>query len=517
MSYTAKKISSNQMKFDFTVPHEEFEAAVQKAYFKDKGRISVPGFRKGKAPRKLIENMYGKSIFYETAFDLLFPDVYRDAVEKEEAKTVDRPEIDITQIGEGEDLKFTVTVYVRPDVTLGNYKGLEVTRVVPPVTDEQLDARIRQDVRRATTLQDVSDRPVEEGDITVIDYHGKLNGVSFDGGQANEQRLKIGSNTFIPGFEEQVVGMNIGEEKVITVTFPEKYQAEHLAGKEVTFDIKLHGIQEELIPELDDDFAKDVSSFDTFDEYKQDLKRQLEESRDKQADTQVEEQLIQQVVDASDCDIPSAMIEDEVDNKLRVMQMRIAYQGMRFEDYLQYTGMQESDVRSMLQGEAQNAVKGDLVLQAIAKEEKIEVSDEDVQGEIAAYAESVGRTPEEYEKTLDDHQKTHFKELSLVHKVIDLVKQNAKITETDKAPEAIDVEKVAEETAKAVEEAEKAEKPKRTRKTTKKTKDEDQESADKIDREAEKAEKTEKAEKPKRTRKTTKKTKDEDQETADKA
>ncbi len=479
MSYTAEKISGNQMKFDFTVPHEEFEAAVQKAYLKERGRISVPGFRKGKAPRKLIENMYGEAVFYDTALDLLFPDVYREAIEKEDAQIVDRPEIDVSQIGGGEDLKFSVTVYVRPDVTLGNYKGLEVTRIAPPVTEEQLEARIQQDVRRATTLQDVLDRPVKEGDTTLIDYHGKLDGVPFEGGHAHEQRLKIGSGSFIPGFEEQLIGMNIGEEKVINVTFPEKYHAENLAGKAVTFDIKLHGIQEELLPELDDDFAKDISTFDTFEEYKEDLKKQLEKNRDQQADVQVEEQLIQQVVDASDCDIPEAMIEDEVENKLRVMKMRMAYQGMRFEDYLMYTGMKEEDVRGMLWGEAQNAVKADLVLQAVAKAENIEVSDEDVHKEIAEYAENAGREFQEYEKNLSDDQREQFKNLSLVHKVIALVKENAKITETDKAPEAIDVNEVAEETAKAVEEAEKkAEKPKRTRKTTKKTKDEEKESAE---------------------------------------
>ncbi len=309
MGYTVEKISGNQVKIAFEIAAEKFDEAVQKAYLKVRGRVNVPGFRKGKAPRKLIESMYGEGVFYDDAFDILFPGEYEAAVKENDLKVVDRPEVDeVKQIGVGKDLQFTIKVFVRPDVELGDYKNLKATKFVHKVTDEEIDNRIQQDVDKATTMADVTDRAVEKGDTVNLNYAGTVDGVAFEGGTAENQTLEIGSGHFIPGFEDQMIGMSIGEEKDLNVTFPEEYHAENLKGKAAVFHVKVNGIQAKVVPALDDDFAADVSEFNTFDEYKQNIVKELNERAQKNADTQLENDLVQQAVDASDCDIPDAMI-----------------------------------------------------------------------------------------------------------------------------------------------------------------------------------------------------------------
>ena len=429
MSYTVEKIASNKVKLSFVESAESFDAAVEKAYLKDRSKINVPGFRKGKAPRKLIENMYGEGVFYDDAFELVAQPAYEEAIKAENLQVVDRPQVDVQQIGAGQELKYTLEVFVKPDVTLGEYKGVAVEKNVEKVTDEAVDARIQNDVERASTTQDVTDRAVENGDIVNLDYAGSVDGVAFEGGTAQGQSLTIGSGMFIPGFEEQIVGMNIGEERDLSVKFPEQYHADSLAGKDAVFHVKVNGIQTKVRPELDDDFAADVSEFDTFEAYKANIVADLEKNAADRAEANLEDSLVQKVVDAADCDIPDAMIQDEITTMLREMEMRMIYQGIRFEDYLKYTGQTLDQVRENYKPEAANRVKTQLVLEAVAKAENIVPTDEDVDEAIADQAKRVNRDVEEFKASLSEQQKEYLKETAGIKKVIDFLKANAVITE----------------------------------------------------------------------------------------
>ena len=429
MSYTVEKIASNKVKLSFVESAESFDATVEKAYLKDRSKINVPGFRKGKAPRKLIENMYGEGVFYDDAFELVAQPAYEEAIKAENLQVVDRPQVDVQQIGAGQELKYTLEVFVKPDVTLGEYKGVAVEKNVEKVTDEAVDARIQNDVERASTTQDVTDRAVENGDIVNLDYAGSVDGVAFEGGTAQGQSLTIGSGMFIPGFEEQMVGMNIGEERDLSVKFPEQYHADNLAGKDAVFHVKVNGIQTKVRPELDDDFAADVSEFDTFEAYKANIVADLEKNAADRAEANLEDALVQKVVDAADCDIPDAMIQDEITTMLREMEMRMMYQGIRFEDYLKYTGQTLDQVRENYKPEAANRVKTQLVLEAVAKAENIVPTDEDVDEAIADQAKRVNRDVEEFKASLSEQQKEYLKETAGIKKVIDFLKANAVITE----------------------------------------------------------------------------------------
>ncbi|MBR0229463.1 MAG: trigger factor [Clostridia bacterium] len=449
MGYTVEKVSGNQVKIAFEIPAEKFDEAVSKAYLKVRGRINVPGFRKGKAPRRLIESMYGEGVFYDEAFDILFPGEYEAAVKENDIKVVDRPEVDeVKQIGVGKDLQFTVKVFVKPDVELGEYKGLKATKFVHQVTDEEIDRRIQQDVDKATTMADVTDRNVENGDTVNLDYAGTVDGVAFEGGTAKGQTLEIGSGHFIPGFEEQMVGMAIGEEKDLNVKFPEEYHAENLKGKDAVFHVKVNAIQAKVVPALDDDFAADVSEFNTFDEYKASIVKELTDRAQKNADTQLENSLVQQAVDASDCDIPDAMIDDETDVMIREMKLRMMYQGLQFEDYIKYTGQTEDQIKEMYKPEAKNRVKMQLVLEAGIKAEGIEPTEEEVEKAIADEAERAGRDVEDFKKSLNDRQKEYLKENAAIRKFVDLIVASAQVEEKDEG-EKID----AADTLKAVEDA----------------------------------------------------------------
>ena len=457
MGYTVEKISGNQVKIAFEIASEKFDEAVQKAYVKVRGKVNVPGFRKGKAPRKLIESMYGEAVFYDDAFDILFPGEYEACVKENDIKVVDRPEVDeVEQIGCGKDLKFTVKVFVKPDVELGNYKGLKAVKYVHKVTDEEIDARINQDVEKATTMADVTDRAVENGDTVNLDYAGSVDGVAFEGGTAQGQTLEIGSGRFIPGFEEQMIGMNLNEEKDLQVKFPEEYHAEELKGKDAVFHVKVNAIQTKVKPELDDDFAADVSEFDTFAAYKESIVKELTERAEKNADVRLENELVQQAVDAADCDIPDAMIEDEMNIMLREMKMRMMYQGFRFEDYLQYTGQTEEQLKEMYRPEAKNRVKMQLVLEAMVKAENIEATEEDVEKATAEEAERMGREVEEFKASLNDRQKEYLKENAAIRKVVDMVVEKAEIEVKDEAEE-INVQETVEAVKQAAEAAEKEE------------------------------------------------------------
>jgi trigger factor len=444
MSYTYEKISGNKAKLTFVVPAETFDKALQSAYLKNRGKIMVPGFRKGKAPRKVIETMYGESVFYDDALEAVFPDVYSEAVDAEKLEVVDRPELkSVDQIGEGKELKFVCEVFVRPDVTLGDYKGLTVEVEKQVVTDADIDARIEEDRKKGARTIDVEDRPVADGDTVGLDYAGTVDGVAFAGGTAEGQTLVIGSHQFIPGFEEQMVGMNIGEEKDLNVKFPEEYHAEDLAGKDAVFHVKVNSISKVEMPELDDDFAADVSEFNTFADYKASIVKELEERAEKNNEISVENALVEKAVANASMDVPEAMINEQLDYMVREMQMRMAYQGLRMEDYLKYTGQTMDQVRGMYRNEAEHRVHIELTLNAIRKVEGIEPTDEDVEKQIAEQAERLNKDVEEFKKTLTDEQRKYLSDTAAIQKVVDLMKADCTVEEKkpeEKTEEAKDAE-----------------------------------------------------------------------------
>ena len=429
MSHTYEKVSGNKAKLTFTVPAEQFDEAMQKAYLKLRGRINVPGFRKGKAPRSLIERMYGEGVFYDDAFEMVFPDVYEAAVKEYDLHPVDRPEIDLDEIGAGKDLKFHLEVFVRPDVKLGDYKGLTVEAEQQKLTDEMIDARISQDQDKASRTIDVEDRPVQDGDTVNLDYAGTVDGVAFAGGTAEKQMLKIGSHTFIPGFEEQMVGMNIGEEKDLQVKFPEEYHAEELKGKDAVFHVKVNGIQVTEKPELDDDFAADISEFSTFAEYKESIVKELTEQINRSNDIAAENALVEKAVENAEMDVPQAMIDDQADYMVREMAMRMSYQGLKMEDYLKYTGQTMEGMKAMYKPEAEKRVKTELVIDAIRKAEKLEPGETEIEKAIADQAERSGMDVENFKKNLTDEQKEYLKDNAAIQMVLDLLKKDAKIQE----------------------------------------------------------------------------------------
>ena len=428
MSATYEKVSSNKAKLSFTVPAEQFEAAMQKAYLKNRGKINVPGFRRGKAPRKLIETMYGESVFYDDAFQLIFPDLYDEAVKENNLQVVDQPEVDVQEIGEGKDLVFSCEVYVRPDVTLGDYKGLTVNVTKQTVTDADIDARIEQDRKKVARQIDV-EGALENGDTVKLNYMGTVDGVAFEGGTAENQTLTLGSGQFIPGVEEQMVGMNIGEEKDLNVTFPEKYHSEELAGKNAVFHVKVLSATRTELPKLDDDFAADASEYNTFAEYKDSIVKELNDRAAKNNEIAVENALVEKAVENASMDIPQAMINEQTNYLLREMQMRMAYQGLKMEDYLKYTGQTIEQLADMYKGEAEHRVKVELTLDAIRKAEGIEPTDEDVAKQIAEQAERMGQSVEDFEKTLTDEQRGYLRDTAAIQKVVDLMKQDCTVEE----------------------------------------------------------------------------------------
>ena len=426
MSTTVEKISSNKVKLSFDVDAAKFDEAMGKAYLKVRSHVNIPGFRKGKAPRKLIENMYGEAVFYDEAFELIFDEVYGPAVEENNVEVVDRPEIDIQEIGSGKNLKFTCEVFVKPDVTLGEYKGVAVKKETTEVTDAQVDAKVEEERSKQATEVAVEDRAVAEGDTVNLDYSGSVDGVAFAGGTAEGQTLKIGSHTFIPGFEEQMVGMNIGEEKDLEVTFPEQYHSEELAGKAAVFHVKVNGITETQLPELDDDFAKDISEFDTLDEYKADIRAKLEAQnaeRDKNAFTNA---VIDAVIANATVEIPEAMIERQIDSMMRDFQYRLAGQGLKLEDFMKYMGQDEKTFRAGYRDQAEKSVKAHLVLEAIEKNEGIDATEEQVDEQIAQFAPQTGKSVEELKETLSETDREYFKADAIRDNCVKFLCDNAK-------------------------------------------------------------------------------------------
>lgn len=426
MNSSMEKISSNKVKLRLELEAEAFEEAVQKAYLKMRNRINVPGFRKGKAPRAVIERMYGEGVFYEEAFDLVFPDMYRAAVEENHLEVVDQPSVDIETMEKGKNLVAIAEVFVSPDVELGAYKGLDVQRGTDEVDEEAVDHEIEQVRQRNAREIEVEDRPVQDDDIVNLDYAGSVDGVPFEGGTAQGQTLTIGSGSFIPGFEEQMVGMNIGEEKDLNVTFPEKYHAENLAGKEATFKVKVNSIREKEVPALDDDFVKEASeTANTVDEYKAEIREKLEKQAEQKADNAFESEILEAVVENTKIDLPEAMIEEQIDNMLRDMEMRLMYQGMRLDDYLKYTGQTREDLRKVYHDEAERRVRTQLTLEEIRKVEEIKAEEADIDEEMKSLAEQSRKSLEDFKASLTENDKKYFEEVASLTKTIKFLKDNA--------------------------------------------------------------------------------------------
>ena len=430
MSATYEKLSSNKAKLSFVISAEEFDAAVSAAYKKNVSRINIPGFRRGKAPRHVIEMHYGKGVFYEDALDDIFPSEYQAAIDEYKLEPVDRPELDVEQMEQGKELKFSVEVFVKPDVTLGAYKGVEAEKTVAEVTDDDVAAEIERQRERNARFIDVTDRPAKLDDEVNIDYAGFDGDTQFAGGTAEKQNLVLGSGTFIPGFEEQLIGHSAGEDVDVNVTFPEDYHEKSLAGHPVVFKVKINSIKEKELPELNDDFANDLS-FDTLDEYKADVKAKLVKDAETRADNQFENDVIEKAVEACQVDIPEAMINSEIDGMMKDMEMRLSYQGLKFSDYLMYTGQTEEQIREMYKEQATQRVKGQLVLEAIKNAEGIEATDEEVDAEIAKAAESRKKSLEDYKKTMGESTLNYFKSMTTMQKVVAFLKDNAVAPKAD--------------------------------------------------------------------------------------
>ena len=444
MQYSMEKLTGNKVKLSFTLPALDFEEAVQKAYIKYRGRFQVQGFRKGKAPRKLIERMYGETVFHDDALEILFPDAYIEAVEKEDLHPVDRPKVDVETMEKGQDVKFSCEVYVYPEIKLGDYKGVEITRTLHTVTKEELDARLLQEQKQMARAVEITDRTVEDGDEVNLDYSCSVDGVKFNGGTAEGQKLVIGSKSFIPGFEDQLIGMNIGEEKDITVTFPKDYQADELKGKDAVFHVKINAISREELPELDDEFAADVSEFETLKEYKDDLQKKLQETADEQATTQARQALVKKIVEASEIDIPDPMVEDKLDDQLRDMDRRMQQQGLNMKKYLELTGQNEAQMRDMYRAEARNDLKTEMVVAEIIKAENIEADPEKVDELLSEFTAAMGKTLEEIKQDLNESQMGYFENRVKTTAALDLLWDSA-VVKDEKEKKAAPAKKATPE------------------------------------------------------------------------
>ena len=421
MSSTFEKLTSNKVKLNFVVSAEDFDKALATAYSKNVKRFNIPGFRRGKAPRHVIEMHYGPSVFFEDAFDEIFPVVYSEAIKEHSVEPVDRPELDVTQIEKGKDLIFSVEVFVRPDVVLGDYKNLEAKKVVDEVTDDDVSAEIERARDRNSRFVEVTDRPAKLDEQVNIDYAGFDGDNQFAGGTAKGQELVLGSGHFIPGFEDQLVGATVGQDVDVNVTFPEEYHEKSLAGKPVVFHVHVNGIREKEVPALDDEFAKDMG-FDTLDEYKADVKANLIKRNEERAETAFENEVVEKAVATCEMDIPNGMVEEAIDNMLRDMEMRLMYQGMKLDDYFKYTGQTREQVREMYREQATERVKTQLALEAIRDAEKIEATEEEIDAEIAKLADSRKKSLEGMKKQLTDGDKEYFKQAATMNKVVEFLK-----------------------------------------------------------------------------------------------
>lgn len=426
MSVQVEKLEKNMAKLTIEVSAAEFEKALEDAFLKNKNKISVPGFRKGKVPRQMVEKMYGPEIFYEDAANALIPDAYSKALDECEEDIVSSPEIDVTQIEKGKSFIFTATVALKPEVKLGKYKGVKVETTEVTVTDEEVDAKIEKERENNARTIEVTDRPVKDGDMTVLDFEGFVDGVAFDGGKGENYPLTIGSGAFIPGFEEQLVGAEIGKEVEVNVTFPEDYQAEELKGKAAVFKCTIKEIKEKELPALDDEFASEVSEFDTLEEYKKDVKETLTIEKEKAARDAKEAAVIDAIIADSDMDIPEAMVTTQQKQMIDEFAQRMQMQGLSMEQYFQFTGATLDKMMEQVKPQAETRIKSRLVLEAVAAKEGIEATEEDYEEEIKTMAEVYQMEPDKIKEMLPEKSVKGIKEDIAVKKAAEFVVNNAK-------------------------------------------------------------------------------------------
>lgn len=420
-----KTKTNNELKLEFTIEAQKFDEAIQTVYRKNMKYFNVPGFRKGKVPMHIVEKFYGDEIFYEDAFNEVVGQVYEKELEENKIEAVSKPNIDITQIGKGKDLIFTAIVQIKPEVTVGKYKGIEIPKIEYNVSDEDINHELSHMQEKNSRLVTVEDRAVENGDIAVIDFEGFVDGVPFDGGKAENHELTIGRHTFIEGFEEQVIGMKIEEEKEINVKFPDEYFSKELAGKDATFKVKLHQIKKKELPKLDDEFAKDASEFDTLKELKESIQKKLEEENTSKAKYETEEAAIKAICSNTEVEIPSGMIETEIDNITKEIEGRLAYQGLKLEDYLKMLGKTIEDFRKEYEEQAKENVKSRLVLEAVAKDAAVEVSELEIVEKLKEMAEKYGKKEEEIKG--NEQLRKYIEESIKTEKTIQLIVDNAKV------------------------------------------------------------------------------------------
>ena len=420
-----KTENANEVKMELTIEAKKFDEAIKKVYFESVKYITIPGFRKGKAPMNIVEKYYGKEIFYEDAFNDLVPKEMQEALKENNLEAVSRPDIEVTQIGKGQDLILVATFQIKPEVKLGKYKGIEIPKIEYNVSDEDVMHELEHMQDHNARIITVEERPVEKGDIAVIDFEGFLNGEPFDGGKAEGHELEIGSNSFIPGFEDQIIGMKEDEERDIKVTFPEDYFSNELAGKEATFKIKLHEIKKKELPELDDEFAKDVSEFETLEELKNNIKDKKEKQNKDREKYEKQEAVVKAACENAEVDIPSGMIETEIDNMMKDMETRLSYQGIKLNKYLEMIGKKEEDIRKEYEQQAKDAIKSRLTVEAIVKEEKIEATDEEIDEKIKEMAKNYGKKEEELKD--NENIRKYIKQGIESEKVVEFLVENAKV------------------------------------------------------------------------------------------
>lgn len=425
MSVQVEKQEKNMAKLTIEVSAEKVEKAIQSAYQKERKHINIPGFRKGKAPRQLIEKMYGKEVFYNEALDNLLPTAYAEALEECEEEVVSRPKISIEQMESGKALIFTASVALKPEAILGEYKGVQVEKPVIEVLDAEIEAEITKEREANARTITVDDRAVMDGDMIILDYAGSVDGVTFEGGTATNQELTIGSKRFIPGFEEQLIGAAIDEEREIQVTFPEEYHAKDLAGKEAVFKCLIHEIKVKELPEVDDEFAQEVSEFDTLDAYKEDIKEKLFKDKEAEAKRAKEDAVIQKIIEGASMEIPDAMIDFQTEQMLEEFGQRIQMQGMSIEQYFQITGMTEENYKEQVKPRAKQNIESRLVLEAVAKAENLEATDEDLEAEMVRMADMYKMELDKVKEMMGDFQKDEIKKDIVLQKAIDLVTQAA--------------------------------------------------------------------------------------------
>ena len=426
MSLQVEKLEKNMAKITVEVPAEELETAIQNAYLKQRKNISVPGFRKGKVPRQMIEKMYGVEIFYEDAANALIPDAYAKAYDECELEIVSQPSIDVVQLEKGKPFIFTAEVATKPEVTLGEYKGLKVDKISNRVTAKEVEARLEEEQKKNSRTVVVEDRAVQDGDEVVMDFEGVVDGVAFEGGKGENYPLTIGSGAFIPGFEEQLVGAEAEKEVEVNVTFPEDYHAADLAGKDAIFKCTVHEIKTKELPELDDEFAAEVSEFDTLEEYKADIKAKIKEEKVSEGKRKQEDQAVEQAVANASMEIPQPMIDTQVNQMVQDFAQRIQSQGLSMEQYFQFTGMTADKMMEEMKPQAVKRIETRLVLEAVAKAENIEITEEKLDAELAKMAESYKMDVEKLKEYMGDYEKKQMKADMAVQEAVTFLVENAR-------------------------------------------------------------------------------------------